>query len=133
MLFTNSQCIERESQRKYPRVEYTGPVTFKSYSPVSEQFNYQEDFSAIGTSENICPGGICFKTDRRPPGTLSVLWMTLDMKTVKALTLCLEAGQRPLVFENGLLGKIAHIEQDPETKAFNVGISFITKFDAALP
>lgn len=133
MLFTNSQSIERESQRKFQRVEYTGPITFKSYSPVSEQFNYQEDFSAEGASKNICPGGICFKSDRRPPKSSSVLWMNLDVKTVKALTLCLEAGQRPLAFENGLLGKIAHIEEDPESKAFSIGVSFVTKFDAALP
>lgn len=133
MLYKNRQSINRPSQRKHPRADYSGSVHFRSYSATApDDLNYNEDFEADGTSKNISPGGILFQTKRKPPTLSSILWMDLDRKTIKAITMCLETGQRPLIFENGLLGKIAHIQEGSNGQV-QVGVSFITKFDATLP
>lgn len=133
MIYRNRQSIERECARKYPRVDFFESLRFKSYSLTSDRVEYHEDFFSEGISMNISPGGLLFKTEHAPPRLDSVLWMALDMKTIRTITLPLDTDQKPLIFENGLLGKVIHMEENPDKDARNVGISFITKFDASLP
>ena len=133
MIYRNRQSIERASERKHPRADFVESLQFKSYSLTPDRAEYHEDFVSEGISKNISPGGLLFQTKHAPPRLTSVLWMNLDMKTIQAITLPLEMGQRPLIFENGLLGKVVHVEEDLDKNMHNVGISFITKFDASLP
>lgn len=133
MIYNNRQSIERASDRKHPRADFVESLRFKSYSLTSDQTEYHEDFISEGVSKNISPGGLLFQTKHVPPRLASVLWLNLNMKTIQAITLPLEVGQRPLIFENGLLGRVIHVEEDPDKNSHNVGISFITKFDASLP
>ncbi len=133
MLYQNDQSIEHRSQRKHPRAEYSAPIDFKSFSLDGDGVSYNEDFVSKGVSKDINPGGIRFQTQHKPPSLSDVLWMGFDLKTVKTLTLCLEHGQRPLIFANGLLGKVVHIEKGHDQDIYDVGVSFVTKFNASLP
>ena len=133
MIDENSQSIKRKSQRKYPRADYSTPIRYKRYVFSPDEAAYDEAFTSEGKSANISPGGILLQTRHKPPKLSDVIWLNLDMKTVKTLTLCLEPGERPLILNDGLIGKVAHVEEDPSQEMFNVGIEFLAKLDTPLP
>ena len=119
--------------RKHERVEHSAPVRFKSFSLTGDHTAYSEDFSSSGTSMNVSPGGLLFQTNHKPPKLSDVVWIDMDLKTMNTLSLCLDVRHRPLIFNNGFLGKVVHIEEDQDRDIYSVGISFVRKFDATLP
>ena len=112
-----------DERREFFRVEFRNAVKFRMI---------QENESALklGTSEDISQSGLLFKTRVLPPLS-SVLWMDLDLRTLK---ICQEIENRALVYENGLLGRVVRVEEDPEeSKVYNVGVCFIRKDDPFSP
>ena len=110
----NDHIIEK---REFFRLNFSSPLEFKSYNPEAPQ--------ADGASKNISQSGVLFQTKQNPPAISSILWMNLDMRSLK---ICQEIEKRALVFNNGLLGKVVRVEEDPTTgKAYDVGVCFLTR------
>ena len=110
-----------EERREFFRVDFRQPVKFREYrrDPVSPK---------LGTSENISQTGLLFKTRIVPPLS-SVLWMDVDLRTLR---ICQEIENGALVQDNGLLGRVVRVEEDPdEADTYNVGVCFLRKSDRA--
>ena len=113
-------------RREFFRLNFNAPLQFKSYSierPGKSQA--QPAVTSEGSSKNISPSGILFQTRQNPPTVSSVLWMNLDLRT---LNICQEIEKRALIFNNGLLGRVVRVEEDPENESlYDVGVCFLTQ------
>lgn len=78
-----------------------------------------------GSTRNISQSGILFQTENRPPQLSSILWMSLDMRTLK---ICQEIEAKALIFNNGVLGKVVRVEEDTDNNnTYDVGVCFLRK------
>ena len=109
----NDRIVEK---REFFRLNFSGPFKFKSYQP-----EHQE---SEADSKNISQSGVLFQTKVNPPAISSILWMDLDIRTLK---ICREIENRALVFNNGLLGKVVRVEENPRNSAYDVGVCFLTR------
>lgn len=108
-----------EERREFYRVDFRYPVKFRQVRDTGDNLR-------LGTCENISISGILFKTPIIPQLS-SVLWMDVDFRTLK---ICREIEEEVLVHEEGLLGKVVRVEEDPEEKMlYNVGVCFLRKKD----
>ena len=109
-----------QERREFFRLNFTGPVQYKSYDGKQAKPQATE-----ATSRNISQSGILFQTTSRPPAMSSILWLDLDLRTLK---ICQEIESRALIFNNGLLGRVVRVEEDPaNANAYDVGVCFLTK------
>ena len=114
---TNIQPVEEK--REFFRVDFRQPVKFR-------EFQREPSALTLGTSENISQSGLLFKTRTVPPLS-TVLWMDVDIRTLR---ICQEIEKRALVEEQGLLGRVVRVEEDPdEANTYNVGVCFLRKSD----
>ena len=112
-----SQSDRIVEKREFFRLNFSSPLQFKSYKPENPQSD--------GTVRNVSQSGVLFKTATNPPAISSILWMDLDIRTLK---ICQEIENRALVFNNGLLGKVVRVEEDVRTGiSYNVGVCFLTR------
>ena len=110
----NERIVEK---REFFRLDIASPLKFKSYEPEQQQ--------AEATSRNISQAGVLFQTKNNPPAISSILWMDLDIRTLK---ICQEIENRALIFNNGILGKVVRVEENPRLNdAYDVGVCFLTK------
>lgn len=106
-------------RREFFRMDFRQPVKFR-------EFQRDESGPKLGTSENISQSGLLFKTRIVPPLS-SILWMDVDIRTLR---ICQEIENRALVQDDGLLGRVVRVEEDPdETNTYNVGVCFLRKSD----
>ncbi|MCG3176000.1 MAG: hypothetical protein MOGMAGMI_00938 [Candidatus Omnitrophica bacterium] len=117
-----SGTIQKPERREFLRLSFKTPVRFKTYAPESGPSNRV----AQATSKNISQSGILFQTQADvPPQVSSILWMDLDIRTLR---ICQEIEDRALVLGNGLLGKVVRIEEDPSSSGtYDVGVCFLTQ------
>ncbi len=107
-----------DERREFFRVNYSSPLKFKSLS-------VRPNEPGNGSAENISPCGILFQTSQNPPHVASILWMDLDLRTLR---ICQEIESRALIFNNGVVGKVVRVEQDSaQNNTFDVGVCFLTK------
>ena len=113
------------NRREFFRVDFTVPLEFKSYLvPQAEKFGTVSELSS-GATQNLSQSGILFETTENPPQLSSILWMNLDIRT---LNICREIETRALIFQNGLLGRVVRVEENPaKDHAFDVGVCFLTQ------
>lgn len=110
---------ERE-RREFFRLNYSQPLQYRTAQTGSAE--------AAGSSRNISQTGILFRTENRPPEISSLLWLNLDMRTLK---ICQEIEGKALVFNNGLIGKVVRVEEDTENNSgFDIGVCFLRKDEA---
>ena len=115
---------EGHERREFFRLKFETPVKFKSYSATKEQAK-QTPSAASGVSQNISQSGILFQTDTTPPQLSSILWMHLDLRTLK---ICQEIEKRAIIFNDGLLGKVVRVEEDPKNNSlYDIGVCFLTQ------
>ena len=110
----------QQERRHFFRINFHTPLRFKIYA--SDQEAPKE--ASKGISQNISPAGILFQTENRPPQLSSILWMSLDIRTLK---ICQEIEQRALIFKSGLLGRVVRVEEDSDSNSYDVGVCFLTK------
>ena len=104
-------------RREFFRLNYTQPLQYKASKGLSD-----------AAARNISQTGILFRTENRPPEISSLLWLDLDIRTLK---ICQEIEGKALIFNNGLIGKVVRVEEDAEGEnSFDVGVCFLTKEDA---
>ena len=119
----NDQNIVQE-RREFFRIKFESPVRFKNYSAIKNKPRSGETLLK-GTSQNISQSGILFQTEVTPPQLSSILWMNLDIRTLK---ICQEIEKRAIVLNNGLLGRVVRVEEDIKNKKiYEVGVCFLTQ------
>lgn len=102
-----------QNRREFFRLKFSAPVRFKS-SPRTPQES--------GVSQNISQSGILFQTPENPPQLSSLLWMDLDIRTLK---ICQEIENRALILNNGVVGKVVRVEEGHRN--YDVGVCFLTQ------
>jgi c-di-GMP-binding flagellar brake protein YcgR len=112
-----AEAPAQQERRQFFRIHYHSPLQFKTYSPAIDKQ------PRLALSRNISQSGILFQTAANPPQISSILWMSLDMRT---LQICREIEDRALIFDNGLLGKVVRVE-DNDQESYDVGVCFLTR------
>lgn len=113
-MVNKERIVER---REFFRLNFDAPLKFKSYIPEKPQ--------AEATSRNISQSGVLFQMETNPPAISSILWMDVDLRTIK---ICQEIENRVLVCNQGLLGKVVRVEENPQDgNAYDVGVCFLTR------
>ena len=119
MAYTDSE------RREFFRLNYKTPIRFKSYESKELQKTAKLVGPLDGTTRNISQNGVLFQTEENPPQLSSIVWMNLDMRTLK---ICQEIEAKALIFNNGVLGKVVRVEEDSENNnAYDVGVCFLRK------
>lgn len=114
---STKSTIER---REFFRINFEKPLQFKSY--VTDRPAKSEAAPTAAKSQNISSSGILFNTEKNPPQLSSILWMNLDIRTLK---ICQEIEERALVLNNGLWGRVVRVEEDKN--GYTVGVCFLTQ------
>ena len=115
---TNSESSQE--RRDFFRLKFSNPVRFRAYNEGSTR-----QLAGEGQSEDISSAGILFQTNSRPPDLSSILWLNLDFRMLK---ICKEIDHRALIFNEGILGRVVRVEENPEdANAYNVGVCFLTQ------
>ena len=105
-------------KREFFRLNYKAAVQFKPVNTAGGE-------SAHGNTLNISQNGILFQTEEMPPNLSSIVWMNLDLRTVK---ICQEIEAKALILNNGILGKVVRVEEDADKdNAYDVGVCFLRK------
>ena len=116
--------ISDQERREFFRLNFTAPVRFKTCEVKTAEEKSSVDLFE-GNSQNISQTGILFQTENKPPQLSSILWMDLDLRTLK---ICQEIESKALVFNNGVLGKVVRVEEGSSKDAiYNVGVCFLRK------
>ena len=103
-------------RREFSRLDYVTPIMFKvCRKEVLDKLlaGYTSDVSQAGLLCNI-------KEDVKPD---DILWLSFDRAT---LNICEELDRRSLIYQNGIIGKVARIEPQQDG-TFNVGVQFIIR------
>ena len=112
-------------RREFFRLNYKTPIQFKSYEGKELRKTAKLVGPLDGTTRNISQNGVLFQTEENPPQLSSIVWMNLDMRTLK---ICQEIEAKALIFNNGVLGKVVRVEEDTENNnAYDVGVCFLRK------
>ena len=109
-----------QERRDFFRLKFNNPVQYKTY-PVKDS----SQSITPGVSKDVSSAGILFQTSSRPPELSSILWLNLDYRM---LNICQEIDRRALIFNDGILGRVVRVEEDPEdANAYDIGVCFLTK------
>jgi len=112
-----------QERREFFRLNFSTPVRFKAYEVRNSQPQTKAPVSvSIGKTRNVSQTGILFQTETKPPRLSSILWMSLDMRTLK---ICQEIESKALIFNDGVIGKVVRVEEAPESNAYDVGVCFL--------
>jgi len=103
-------------RRNFLRLDYSVPFACKVCK--------KETISKLleGYTSDISQGGVlCNIKDKVKKG--DILWLSFDRST---LDICAEIDKKSLIYQNGIIGKVARIE-DRKGKGYDVGVQFITR------
>ena len=124
---TTTQASNQE-RREFFRLNFKTPVEFISFNPAREAAKVVKDKEVRGLTSNISQSGILFQTETEPPKVSSLVWMTLDLRTLR---ICQEIEKKALVHNNGILGRVVRVEESPLNRnSFDIGICFLTQEEA---
>ena len=118
-----------QERREFFRLKFDVPLRFRAYRLPSKSGTAAQAVKpngralANGTSQNISRSGILFRTAKTPPQLSSILWMNLDLRTLK---ICREIEQNALIFNRGLLGKVVRVEE-ATSDGYQIGVCFLTE------
>lgn len=111
-----------QNRREFFRLKFTNPVHFKSYTP-GNTARSAETREAV--TQNVSQSGILFQTGQTPPQLSSIVWMNVDLRTLK---ICQEIEARALIFNEGVLGRVVRVEEDSKkADTYDIGICFLTQ------
>ena len=112
-------------KREFFRLNFNAPVSFKSYQNKGLDKSAKLVDALEGKTKNISQNGVLFQTGDNPPQLSSIVWMGLDMRTLK---ICQEIESKAIIFNNGVLGKVVRVEEDAnQGNAYDVGVCFLRK------
>jgi hypothetical protein len=120
--------FQGQDRREFFRINFSTPLQFKAYALEDKSKSAQQDSidsASRGTSRNVSQSGILFQTKNHPPALSSIVWLNLDIRTLK---ICQEIENRALIFNNGLVGRVVRVEEDNRTQnSYDIGVCFLTK------
>jgi hypothetical protein len=108
--------MPKEERREFFRLKFNNAVEIKTYDDSGQ------NQSTYGKTDNISQSGILFQTEHTPPKVSSILWLGLDIRTLK---ICQEIEARALILNNGIFGKVVRVEEDES--GYDVGVCFLKK------
>ena len=109
-----------QNRREFFRVKFNAPIQFKAYTE-----NAGSNANPLkGKTQNISQSGIRFETENDPPKLSSIVWMNVDLRTLK---ICREIEEKALIFNNGVLGRVVRVEEDPKNSTYDIGVCFLTQ------
>lgn len=103
-------------RRKFLRLEYNKPLDYKicKKETLSKLLQgYTSDISASGLLCNI----------KEEVKTGDIIWLSFDRAT---LHICEELEKNCLIYQNGIIGKIARVHQKTNG-TFDIGVKFLTR------
>lgn len=103
-------------RRQFVRLEYVTPLAYKICNKETIARLLQGYVSNVSEAGLLC--NITERVDRD-----DILWLSFNRDT---LGICQEMEKRSLIYQNGIIGKVVHVEQK-EDNTYNVGINFITR------
>jgi len=103
-------------RRHFVRLEYVTPLAYKICNKETIARLLQGYVSNVSEAGLLC--NITERVDRD-----DILWLSFNRDT---LGICQEMEKRSLIYQNGIIGKVVHVEQK-EDNTYNVGINFITR------
>jgi len=103
-------------RRKFIRLDYIAPLGCKICSEQTVNKLLQ------GYTANVSEAGLLCNIKERVKLN-DILWLAFDRG---ALSICSDIERRALIYQNGVIGKVARIEPK-EDSSFNVGVNFITR------
>ncbi|MBI4432388.1 MAG: PilZ domain-containing protein [Candidatus Omnitrophica bacterium] len=113
-------------RREFFRIPYKTSFKFKNFDSGSPN---RAGSSSKAFSQNISQTGILFQTETTPPSLSSIVWLSLDIRT---LSICKEIEQRALICKDGILGRVVRVEENPTHRdAYDVGVCFLTQDQSA--
>lgn len=110
------------NKREFFRINVETPLEFVNFTSRGQE--HQKTALMEGVSKNISQSGLLFHTEAKPPKISSILWMNLDIRTLK---ICQEIEDRALLFNDGLVGRVVRVEEDVLNNIYNVGVCFLTQ------
>lgn len=121
-----------EERREYFRINFASPLHYQSYSiSKNPRLANNNTPGEIVRTHDISESGVMFKTELEPPQISSVLWMNMDIRTLR---ICKEIEQKALVCNNGILGRVVRVEEDLSNDCYyDVGVCFLTREDQETP
>lgn len=112
----SKKVYKGQERRQFVRLDYTTPLAYKVCK--------KETISKLlqGYTANISQTGLlCNITEKVKKG--DILWISFDRA---ALYICADIEKRSLIYQNGIIGKVARTELKSDG-TYNVGIQFITR------
>jgi len=112
----NRQVYTGPERRKFVRLDYVAPLGYKICK--------KETLDKIlqGYTANISETGLLCNI-KDPVKKNDILWLSFDRG---ALGLCENMERKALIYQNGVIGKVARVEHKRDN-TYNVGVNFITK------
>lgn len=105
-----------KERRAFVRLDYTAPISYKvcKKKTISKLLE--------GYSSNVSESGLLCNINQKVDKD-DILWVSFDRAT---LNICEELEKRALIYQNGVIGKVARIEYKAKD-SFDVGIHFLTR------
>lgn len=117
-----------QERREFFRLNFKTPVEFISFNPAKDAAKVVKEKQVHGLTSNVSQSGILFQTETDPPKVSSLVWMTLDLRTLR---ICQEIEKKALVHNNGILGRVVRVEENSlNHNSFDIGICFLTQDQA---
>src|SRR3989338_1248186 len=114
----------RQERRDFFRLNSTTPLEYKTYDAG------QAPAPVKAKARNISQSGILFQTEKNPPALSSLIWLSLDIRTLR---ICQEIEKRALIANHGLVGRVVRVEEDENSNAYDIGVCFVTKDQKDIP
>lgn len=103
-------------RREFQRIPFSSPLAIKVCKQETITKILQGYTSDVSTSGLLC-------TIKDKVHKDDILWLSFDRAT---LTICEEMEKRSLIYQNGVIGKVARIEDRPDG-AYDVGVQFLVR------
>ena len=112
-------------RREFFRLKYNSPAKIRFYETENLKKGVVSSNLQEADVDNISQNGVLFQTEKKPPQLSSLVWMDLDLRTLK---ICQEIESRALILNHGVLGKVVRVEEDPKSdKTYDIGVCFLRK------
>jgi len=103
-------------RRQFLRLGYVTPLAYKVCKEETIHKLLQ------GYTSNISPAGLLCNIKEKVKKD-DILWLSFDRET---LSICQEIEKRSFIYQNGVIGKVARVEQKDDN-TYDTGVQFITR------
>ena len=110
------KSYEGKERRNFVRLVYSTPLAYKVCKKKTVSKLLEGYISDISQSGVLC--NIKERVEKD-----DIIWLSFDRST---LNICEELEKRALIYQNGIIGKVARLKVRPD-KTYDLGVRFITR------